>query len=233
MLADQTGMEEAIAASPGWSESGGPWVPPSEGMKKYVWSETEVEGGTPFVGKLAHPPSITGPFQNLAYRTDAGSAENANPTPVFYADSVVLAYRRAKSDVSTASLHARISASSGSPDLVLLSDGDLERTTQLAIPSVGEKSWIQYEFAAPTSIRAITLAMKEPDRLVAIVQGISASEQFLEASDDGENYRVILKLPTGGAPEHTIAFPEVTAKYFRVTFKRLPAPRIPGLGGWT
>ncbi len=27
-LADQFGMEEAIAGSPGWSETGGPWVPP-------------------------------------------------------------------------------------------------------------------------------------------------------------------------------------------------------------
>ena len=39
-LADQLGMEEAIAGSPGWSESGGPWVPGPEAMKKYVWSET-------------------------------------------------------------------------------------------------------------------------------------------------------------------------------------------------
>ena len=39
-LADQLGMEEAIAGSPGWSETGGPWVPASQGMKKYVWSET-------------------------------------------------------------------------------------------------------------------------------------------------------------------------------------------------
>ena len=27
-LADQLGLEEAIAGSPGWSESGGPWVTP-------------------------------------------------------------------------------------------------------------------------------------------------------------------------------------------------------------
>jgi hypothetical protein len=44
-LADRLGLEEAIAGSPGWSETGGPWVPPSQGMKKYVWSETSVEGG--------------------------------------------------------------------------------------------------------------------------------------------------------------------------------------------
>jgi hypothetical protein len=40
-------MEEAIAGSPGWSESGGPWVPGSQGMKKYVWSETFVEVASP------------------------------------------------------------------------------------------------------------------------------------------------------------------------------------------
>src|SRR3954464_10889079 len=40
LLGDQLGFEMAIAGSPGWSESGGPWVPGSEGMKKYVWSVT-------------------------------------------------------------------------------------------------------------------------------------------------------------------------------------------------
>ena len=30
------------------SETAGPWVKPEQGMKKYVWSETRVEGGKPF-----------------------------------------------------------------------------------------------------------------------------------------------------------------------------------------
>src|SRR4029078_7475141 len=59
-VGDQYGMEMAIAGSPGWSESGGPWVPGAHGMKKYVWSETAVEGGKPFSGELKHPPSNTG-----------------------------------------------------------------------------------------------------------------------------------------------------------------------------
>src|SRR5258708_4954772 len=87
-LADQLHMEEAIAGSPGWSETGGPWVPPSEGMKKYVWSETAVEGGRPFKGQLAHPPSITGLFQN------DGDGGDPKSTPSFYADSAVVAFRR-------------------------------------------------------------------------------------------------------------------------------------------
>ena len=95
-LADQLGLEEAIAGSPGWSESGGPWVPASEGMKKYVWSETFVEGGKPFTGKLAHPPANTGAFQNVSiHDVIAGARRVLPPIPQFYADSVVVAYRRA------------------------------------------------------------------------------------------------------------------------------------------
>ena len=29
-LANRLGLEEAIASSPGWSETGGPWVPPAD-----------------------------------------------------------------------------------------------------------------------------------------------------------------------------------------------------------
>src|SRR5664279_3594436 len=51
-LADSLGLEMAIAGSPGWSESGGPWVKPEHAMKKFVWSETRVEGGKLFKGTL-------------------------------------------------------------------------------------------------------------------------------------------------------------------------------------
>lgn len=94
-LADQLGMEEAIAGSPGWSETGGPWVPPSQGMKKYVWSETFVEGGKPFSGVLPHPPTRTGAFQNVGIRDMIAAPEGAAPAPEFYADAAVIAYRRA------------------------------------------------------------------------------------------------------------------------------------------
>ena len=68
------GLEMAIAGSPGWSESGGPWVTPAQAMKKFVWSEIRVEGGQPFTGTLPKPPTATGTFQNIEDRTDEGSA---------------------------------------------------------------------------------------------------------------------------------------------------------------
>jgi len=112
-LADQLGMEEAIAGSPGWSESGGPWVPGPEGMKKYVWSETVVEGGKPFAGTLTHPPSNTGAFQNIGIRDSLGAPEGATKAPEFYADAAVVAYRRPAIDVSIEALHAKRPCKSG------------------------------------------------------------------------------------------------------------------------
>ena len=227
VLADRLGLEEAIAGSPGWSESGGPWVPASEGMKKYVWSETAVEGGKPFTGTLEHPPTNTGAFQSMSIHDVIDAPTGSAPIPQFYADSVVVAYRRAPGDVPFASLHAQFTASGGSPDPAMLSDGDLEKMTKLPIPGVGESAWIQYEFPAPQAIRAITFATRDPNGLAALLAGIGAPEKTLEASDDGQNFRLVAKLAGDGAPQNTISFPAVTAKYFRVVFKRNPPPPLP------
>ena len=222
-LGDQLGMEEAIASSPGWSETGGPWVPPSHGMKKYVWSETLVEGGRPYTGTLAHPPSNTGPFQDLVDRADPGASE----PPQFYADAAVVAYRRPPTDVPLESLHPKVTASGGNPDAAVLSAGNQAHPSRLPIPAVGETAWIQYEFAAPQSMRSLTIATRDLDEYNSVVAGISNPEKSLEASDDGKAFRLVARLPEGGAPEHTVSFPPVTARFFRVVFKRAPAPATP------
>src|SRR6476659_5967494 len=64
-LADSLHLEMAIAGSPGWSESGGPWVPAKDGMKKIVWREIRVKGGQAFTGSLPKPSATSGVFQNL------------------------------------------------------------------------------------------------------------------------------------------------------------------------
>jgi hypothetical protein len=227
-LGDQLGFEMAIAGSPGWSESGGPWVPPSEGMKKYVWSATEVKGGEPFTGTLVHPPGNTGAFQNMSIHDMLGAPEGAKAPPEFYADSVVIAYKRAASDVTMDSLHPKMSASGGNPDYALLTDGDLEKTTKVPIPeSTGQSSWIQYEFDQPQTVRAITYVTVDPNEIQAMVAGMGTPDKSLEASDDGQNWHIVAKLSVGDAPEHTVSFSPVTAKYFRFVLTRTPSPPIP------
>jgi hypothetical protein len=225
-LADQLHMEEAIAGSPGWSETGGPWVPPSQGMKKYVWSETVVEGGKPFTGTLAHPPSNTGAFQNIGVR-DALAAPNGTKIPEFYADAAVVAYRMPADDVPVEALHAKITASAGSPDAAMLSDGDLENTTKLPIPAEGQSAWIQYEFPQPETVRSVTMVTKGVNWIVSLVAGIGNPEKSIEVSDDGQNWRTIAKLADDRSPEQTVSFPAVKGKFFRVVFKRVPPPPRP------
>ena len=222
LLGDQLGLEMAIAGSPGWSESGGPWVPGSEGMKKYVWSETVVHGGQPFHGALQHPPSNSGAFQNEAIHD--GPTPGAAPIPDFYKDTVVVAYKRPAMDKPIEELHATITASGGSTDLAMLTDGDLKKTTTLPIPAPGETSWIQFEFPQPQAIRAITFVTKDLGEDAAYVAGTSGPAKTLEASDDGQNFREVTTLDGDDPPAHTVSFPAVTAKYFRVTFKRTPPP---------
>jgi hypothetical protein len=221
--ADQFGMEIAIAGSPGWSETGGPWVPPAHGMKKYVWSETEVKGGQPFTGKLPHPPSVTGAFQNMGIHEQFGG-EAQNP-PEFYADAAVIAYRRPASDVPIDAQNAKITASGEGLDPAALTDGDLQKTTKIPIPEKGSVAWVQYEFPSPQTIRAITYVVKDPNFIEAFMMG--TPEKNLEASDDGQTWRTVISLNGGHAPEHTISFAPVSAKFFRVTFKPTPPPPPP------
>jgi len=172
-LADQLGLEEAIAGSPGWSESGGPWVKPNQGMKKVVWSELRIEGGKPFSGVLPHPPTTTGPFQNLPV-FDFLAAFTGQPQPAapsFYADTAVIAYRAPESDVALSTLNPKITASSGNPDVAFVSDGYLVKTTQLPKADTGQQAWIQYEFPSPQAVRAVTLVINDPQASMANMFG--------------------------------------------------------------
>ena len=227
-LAEKLGLEMAIAGSPGWSESGGPWVPPAQAMKKFVWSETRVEGGKPFTGKLAHPPTETGAYQNMTGgRAGFGAAAEAKPPAPWYADAAVVAFRTPDNDVPLAGLRPKVTASGGDFSLAALTDGDVAKATLLPAAKVGEKSWIQFEFDRPQTIRGLTMITAGGGRMFGRQAGDSG--QALEASDDGQRFRVVAPIPAGA---RTLAFAPVTAKYFRLTVLTRPAPQMPaGFGG--
>ena len=92
-LASEAVFEFAIASSPGYSESGGPWVKPHEAMKKFVWSETRIEGGKRFNASLSKPPDVPGPFQNISLvELDSDKKVDSKPKS-YYADVAVVACR--------------------------------------------------------------------------------------------------------------------------------------------
>ncbi len=226
-LADQLGLEMTRASSPGWSETGGPWVTPDQAMKKYVWSETRVEGGTPFTGKLAQPPSTTGPFQNLAGSGNAQGADQPSRYGPWYRDAAVVAFRLPDAAKSLADLQPTVTSSGGTFTLAALTDGDYATTTLLPAAATGEKSWIQFEFASPQTIYGMSLYTGTAGRGGG--PGGGPSNQNLEISDDGVSFRVAAPLSSGA---RTISFAPVTSRFFRFTVlaQAAPAGRV-GLGG--
>ncbi len=222
-LADSLGLEMAIAGSPGWSESGGPWVKPEEAMKKYVWSETRLDGSKPFHGRLPGPPATTGPFQNIPFsRGPSLSGEHSSPLPEYYSDAVVFAYKRPDDDVPFASLHPKVTSSGGRFDINFLTDGDLSTSSLLPATRPGEKAWIQFEFKKPISIKAISMVGGGYSGMFGF--GADPDNRALEAGNDGRIFNKVTDIPKSGVDQSTIDFQPVTARFFRVTFKT-PPPR--------
>ena len=211
--ADRLGLELAIAASPGWSETGGPWVPPEDGLKKLVWSETEVAGGRPYAGKLAAPPSVTGPFQSFAKSAGIGSllsGDKAPPTPTFYKDIAVLAYPVAK--VAALAEPAFTDSAGKSLDGAALVDANLNSGIALDKPADGPAT-IVIAYPSPQTVRSATLFAPGA---AALFVG-SSYEPELQSSDDGRSWRTVAGIAAKQVPT-TISFAPVTAKLFRVVF---------------
>ncbi|HLO59137.1 MAG TPA: glycosyl hydrolase [Bacteroidales bacterium] len=218
-LADSLGLEMAIAGSPGWSESGGPWVKPEQAMKKLVWTETPVAGGKAFSGKLPQPPSTTGTYQNIPLRGYEGADSSI---PEFYKDAAVIAIKLPVTEVTMASLNPKVTSSGGKFTLAMLTDGDLKNSVYLPPAKVGEKAWVQFEFSQPQTMKALTIMGGGYAGMWG--RGADPDNRALEASDDGKTFRKVTDIPISGIEEKTITFNPTTARYFRFVF---PTVKIP------
>jgi hypothetical protein len=236
--ADLLGLEMAMAASGGWSETAGPWVKPEEAMKKIVWSETLVQGPKKFSEVLAHPPSNNGKLQNMAIPPELNFPTPADlpgakpmppppplkPDPTFYADSKVIAYRRPEGEVRMAELHPKVTTSAPNVDPAQLTDGDLAKVIPLKVNDGESQVWVQFEFPQPYRAQAVTIAAGS----VPMFSGGAIADGECQFSQDGTNWLTLVSLPgpsqtTGGFPVQTYSFPATTAMFYRVVL-RPPAP---------
>ena len=208
LQARAAGMDVTIAGSPGWSQTGGPWVTPTQGMKKYGWTTTQVEGGRRLQFPLAAPPSTTGPM--LAIVRERSFLEAGGKAPVRRGDGPVVAFRTPSATVLT----PRYSSPQGTLDGLADAPADLGRAVKLPVVA-GQGAQVDVDLGTPRPITALTLA-------VGPLPGFEVL-----ASDDGRTFRSLRRLPQDGnehpAPQQTIALPATTARYFRVRFD---APRI-------
>ncbi|HEX7743546.1 MAG TPA: glycosyl hydrolase, partial [Sphingobium sp.] len=233
-LADQNDLELAIASSPGFSETGGPWVKPQDGLKKLVWSETAVKGGRRFRGVIAAPPKITGPYQDIAYIDPLDFGGGGKSSVSYHADVAVLAY---PVTASPSQSPVAVTGTDGAAlDAAALSDDSLTTTVDVARGEGDELTTLNLEYGKPRTIRSATLfVLGGKDTFTGVVVA-----PRLEASDDGGNWREVGAWDVGKVPT-TISFDAVTARRFRVVFRPAagkqvmlaePAPGVdPGVMG--
>lgn len=71
--ATELGIDIGIFNTPGWSQSGGPWVKPDQAMRYLAAADTVVSGPATFTGKLPVPSGDFQPVKTLAFRTPDGA----------------------------------------------------------------------------------------------------------------------------------------------------------------
>jgi alpha-L-rhamnosidase len=225
--ADELGLEMAIAASPGWSETGGPWVKPEDGMKKFVWTETAVAGGKLFKGKLPQPSDATGPFRDMPMPSDPLTEihSGSHKIPTLYRDTHVIAYR-----AGAGLLAPTLTTSEGKGDLSTMLDGRYDKSFALSPSTKDKPAFIRADFAKAQTVRSAALSMPP-----AWLFGAGPYVPVLEASEDGVNFREVGRFPNKASAQYTISFSPVTAKAMRIVFQPnptpfgLPSPPAPGV----
>jgi hypothetical protein len=219
VLAEEKQLEFGIAASPGWSETGGPWVRPEHGMKKLVWNETVVEGGRPLALKLEPVPRTTGPFQDLFVQPDI-MGQRPDPAKLASLSGEIAVF--AVPAAAPALPLPAVRAGGKSLDAARLAGRADTDAVEIAAPSAEQPSIVTLVYPAPQTVRSATVYFPGVATLFdrASVYGV------LEASDDGAAWRKVAELPLGAVPG-SAGFAPVTAARFRVVVTSSPAPPNP------
>jgi hypothetical protein len=220
-VADAKGLEFAIAASPGWSETGGPWVKPDDAMKKLVWAEADLGGGQRFKGVLPSPPSVTGVFQDAKFVDPLAIGAEAANQPAFYRDALVLAYPVMPQPLP------RPTASQGDGkaiDPTSLLDNSLESSVLVAKGDPSHPGALILDYGRPVTVRSASLFVPHARPPFGDPEYLPA----LEVEKDGAWTPVGVFPLTEAAT--TIAFAPLTARKFRLLLAPNTGEKAPGLG---
>src|SRR5687767_6436853 len=200
--AERLGLEFTMHNCPGWSASGGPWITPELAMQQITWSESYIAGGKPISLNLPKPP----------FRLN------------YYHDIAVLAFPSLEGEDQLQTI--KLSSSSASLDEKGITIMDQQGIT--VHPAGDNKpAWLQFEFREPYEAKLITFfisAIKTPETIDKPLEFGERTSIVLEASDDGNEFRLVTAINTGLETEllsgdKFIAYdiPPTKAKHFRLS----------------
>ncbi len=197
---NRVGVNIGMFNCPGWSQSGGPWVKPTQAMRYLVSSETRVRGPVKLDRKL---PAPADPFQDVAVL--------AFPTPKDDAEAL-----RSRGPEVTCSPAARRAerATDGKPDTAL--------TFPPGAGKKGKTFRIDIKLDAPLTARHLSLVPSESSWSAQVElragDGQGGFRTVRRFTFDRSNMKVnVGPMPRGPV---TISFPAVTADRFRLVFTK-------------
>lgn len=233
--ADRVGVEIGFFNSPGWSQSGGPWVKPSQSMRYLAHSETVIKGGQ-MVDQIIQIPDIT-TFPN------AGGSRPRQTGPKFtekdFQDVSVIAFKQAETEANDVDMSEVQASSESIDDIENLFDNSAE---SFAIFNGGKDLIIDINMPDMSELNTGVQSLKVKPLDIGYVIRCR-----IESSNDGENYQQIADYSEQrghqGAKNKDalyIPFKETNAKYLRlifnvsknVRFSELSISRAAKLGGY-
>nr|WP_294898225.1 glycosyl hydrolase [uncultured Pedobacter sp.] len=192
--ATELNIQIGIFNSPGWSQSGGPWIKPEQAMRYLASSETIVKGGEKVSVKLAKPD---GDFQDVrvtAYKAPENYGKNIN------------------------SLKPQLLTSATITDIVKVIDGNQE--TEVAIPASTE---FTIDLVTKTAYTARSLviypAQKEAEANAEIQVKEKDGYRTIKAFEIDRS-RANLNVGFDPYGPVAISFPATTATDFRIVFTK-------------
>jgi hypothetical protein len=218
--AGRCGVEIGFFNSPGWSQSGGPWVKPSQSMRYLAASETVIEGGGRVEQVLPVPEIKT--FPNAGGMEQKQTGERF--TEMDFQDVRVIAFRQPEPEAADLDMRQIKVSSPTLKPLDHLSDGS-GRTSLKIGPKAQE-----IHFALDGTLPVQSLRIDPLDHLYTLTCVVSASD------DGGKTYHPLAQHveqrghqgPRNKDPI-LVPFPESTAKHLRVTLSATKPVSLSGL----
>lgn len=206
------GLKFGMHNSDGWSQSGGPWITPELSMKKLTWSKIKTQGPGRFSANLERPATPV---------LDEHGRPVADLVKDFYQDIAIIAYPTPHGGrVNGSGSGMVVEGSVSNKELLNLFDSDPETSTGFPLRSKGIPVEHSINMNFPNPVSAQTLIIKG-------IKGFEPPQVIpgkLEVSDDGVNFREVATMDLNwcfrASPTEriSIAFPETTAKMFRLSF---------------
>lgn len=197
--ASELGIEIGIFNSPGWSQSGGPWIKPEESMRYLTSSQLTVEGPQKISQKIDLPVDFFQDVKVLAYRMPGAVQPDVNDK---------------NATISSIPSHQQLSR------IV-----DKNGTTSISISPASEFT-ITFDTRQPFTARSVTVTLAEiPASVEAVFQAKNDREEYRTVSEFSVN-RSNINLNVGFTPfaPVVISIPATTSQSFKLILKNIRRP---------